>query len=70
MRLQEIKRFIRVGNEIQPTLRLAHERWRLSARGYHRLLKLSRTVADLEGSEEIKTEHVTEALQFRPKQEI
>lgn len=70
MRLREIKRFIRVGNELQPTLRLAHERWRLSARGYHRLLKLSRTIADLAGSEEIKTEHVSEALQYRPKSEL
>lgn len=39
----------------------------LSARGYHKMLKVARTVADLEGSEEVKEEHLLEALQYRQK---
>lgn len=42
----------------------------LSARAYHRVLKLARTIADLAGSEQIRADHIAEALIFRPKSDM
>ena len=46
-------------------LAAAMNQFSLSARAYNKILKLSRTIADLDGAEEIRTEHVTEAIQYR-----
>ncbi len=43
----------------------AAERMRLTARGYHRVLRVARTLADLEGSEAVRRIHVAEALSYR-----
>ncbi len=67
MGLADLKKFIPVQGSLRSMLELAHEKYRLSARAYHRLLKLSRTIADLAGDEEVKENHVLEALQYRPK---
>jgi magnesium chelatase family protein len=48
-------------------LREASSRLHLSARAYFRVLKVARTIADLEGSQMIKAKHVAEALQYRPR---
>jgi len=67
MRVGEIRQFCRLQDEGQSLMRAAMTQLNLSARAYHRILKLSRTIADLAGCEEIKSVHLAEALQYRPK---
>ena len=43
------------------------ERLGLSARAYHRVIKIARTIADLEGAKEVEGKHILEAIQYRPK---
>jgi magnesium chelatase family protein len=50
-------------------MRTATTRLQLSARAYHRVLKVARTIADLEASDSIQIHHLAEALQYRPKME-
>ena len=54
-----------VNEEGQALLKDAMERINLSARAYNRILKVARTIADLDGSENIRTEHLAEAIQYR-----
>jgi len=51
----------------QSLMRAAMTQLNLSARGYHRILKLARTIADLAGSIEIQSVHLVDALQYRSK---
>ena len=67
MRVGEIRQFCRVSDEGQKLMRAAITQLTLSVRAYHRILKLARTIADLAGSEEIRSVHLVEALQYRPK---
>lgn len=64
----EIREFCDVGTEAQALLQAAARQLSLSARSFHRILKLSRTIADLEGVETIGPRHLAEALQYRPRQ--
>jgi magnesium chelatase family protein len=64
----EIRRYCQLDEAGERVLRAAVERLGLSARAYHRVLKLARTIADLAGSERIATVHVAEALQYRPQE--
>jgi len=63
----EIREFCRLESEGQGLLRAAMKQLSLSARGFHRVLKLARTIADLAGEVNIGPVHLAEALQYRPK---
>ncbi len=67
MRVGEIRQFCKLPEEGQSLMRAAMTQLNLSARTYHRILKLARTIADLSGCEEIQSVHLAEALQYRPK---
>ncbi len=67
MRVGEIRQFCKLPEEAQSLMRAAMTQLNLSARAYHRILKLSRTIADLAGCDEIQSVHLAEALQYSPK---
>ena len=67
---KEVKEFCTVEPAAQSLLRAAMKQLHLTARAFHRILKLSRTIADLEHSDIIKTHHVAESLQYRHKEII
>lgn len=62
---QMVKKFCKISAESDQMLRYAFEKLNLSARAYNRILKVARTIADLDGSEEIKDEHIIEAISYR-----
>jgi magnesium chelatase family protein len=67
MRTAEVRKYCRLDETSRSLMRTAMSQMQLSARAYHRVLKLSRTIADLAGSENITPTHLAEALQYRPK---
>ena len=67
MRIEEIGQFCKLRAEGQSLMRAAMTQLNLSARAYHRILKLAHTIANLAGSEDIQSAHLAEALQYRPK---
>ena len=62
---QMVKDICNVGSAGNALLKTSMERLGLSARAYDRILKVSRTIADLQNSETILTEHLAEAIQYR-----
>jgi magnesium chelatase family protein len=60
-----VKRYCGVDEKARQLLERAVERFGLSARAYHRILKVSRTIADLDGKRDIDESHVAEAVQYR-----
>ncbi len=60
-----LERYAPIGEKERTLLKMAMERYGLSARGFHRVIKVARTIADLEGVENIGEEHIAEAIQYR-----
>ncbi len=65
MTASDIRKYCRVDGESRRLLETAVERLGLSARAYSRILKVARTIADLDGEESLKTAHISEAIQYR-----
>ena len=63
----EVKKFCQLDEVSQKLMKSAMAQMGLSARAFHRILKVSRTIADLAGDESIQPTHLAEALQYRPK---
>lgn len=70
MSVRHIKKYCALDEASEEMMKKAVSQMSFSARTYHRLLKISRTIADLEASENIKPQHLAEALQYRPREEV
>ena len=66
----EVREFCQTEESAQSLLKAAMKQLYLSARAFHRILKLARTIADLENAGIIKAHHLAEAVQYRPRQTV
>lgn len=62
---KHINKYCKIGQKEKALLKSAFEKYNMSARAYNRILKVARTIADLDNSENIKIEHIAEAIQHR-----
>ena len=65
MSTKQLQSFCKLDEKSQKMLKMAMEKLNLSARAYDRILKVGRTIADLENSTAIISEHIAEAIQYR-----
>ncbi|XOA42705.1 MAG: YifB family Mg chelatase-like AAA ATPase [Candidatus Nealsonbacteria bacterium] len=70
IKIPQIKKYCQVDLASQSLLRKYVDSGKLSARGYHRVLRVARTIADLENSEAILYQHVSEALMYRVREDV
>ena len=69
MEIPQIKKYCQIDSRSQNLLRKFVDSGKLSARGYHRVLKIAKTIADLDNSENILYEHLSEALMYRIRED-
>jgi len=69
MEIPQIKKYCQIDSKSQNLLRNYVDSGKLSARGYHRVLKVARTIADLGNSENISFNHLSEALMYRIRED-
>ncbi|HEX67663.1 MAG TPA: ATP-binding protein [bacterium] len=62
---RDVEKYCQLGKEERELLEMAISNLKLSGRAYHKVLKVARTIADLEGEEKIRTPHLAEAIQYR-----
>lgn len=65
MNSRQIRKYCRIGDDSEALLEVAMDKLGLSARAHSRILKISRTIADLEGIDDIQADHIAEAIQYR-----
>ena len=65
MSTRHLKKFCALETDAEPMFELAMQELAFSARAHHKIIRLARTIADLEGSERISAAHVGEAVQYR-----
>jgi len=69
MGAKDLNKFVYLSDELKNILNQSAKKLDLSARAYHRIIKLARTIADLDNDEHVLKKHIFEALQYRPRQE-
>jgi magnesium chelatase family protein len=67
MKNAHIKKYCGLTKDVEQILRQASAKFNLSARSYMKMIKVARTIADLDNSKEITVAHMAEALQYKPK---
>ena len=65
MSQKHIKKYIKLSEKLERIIEMAYDKYKFSARSFNKILKLSRTIADLRGSDEISSEDLLEAIRFR-----
>ena len=65
MSVNEINRYCYLGKDEKELMNRIYKKMDITARGYHKILKVSRTIADIEGAENICIEHLSEAVSYR-----
>ena len=67
MNVKDLSSMVKLTKEVRDLLDDSAEHLALSARAYHRVIKIARTIADLDNSTNVESNHILEAIQYRPK---